>query len=151
MPEYAPRLRRSFAALGGSVVRCRRLEHRDLPAIPADVVVNCTGYGSAALFDAGPNLALVKGILVRAFVDRRDPAANRPPPFSYNYTPDRSVYPAPSGGAADVYWYPRVDCWVLGGTRLSGRLDRSGRWHGEEPAGPTVALMALPSQPRWSS
>jgi glycine/D-amino acid oxidase-like deaminating enzyme len=147
MPEYGPWLRRSLAVLGGSVVGCRRLEHRDVQAIPADVVVNCTGYGSAALFDDGPNLALVKGVLVQAFVDRRDPAANRPPPFSYNYTPDRSVYPTASGGATDVYWYPRVDSWVLGGTRLSGRLDRSGRWRGEEPVGPTVDIdgIAVPA------
>jgi glycine/D-amino acid oxidase-like deaminating enzyme len=147
MPEYAQWLRRTFAALGGLTVRSGHLEHRDLQAIPAPVIVNCTGYGSGRLFDDEPNLTLVKGVLVQVYVDRRDPAGHRLPPFSYNYTPDRSVYPAPSGGAADVYWYPRVDCWVLGGTRLSGRLDRWGRWSGEEPAGRTVDIdgIAVPA------
>jgi glycine/D-amino acid oxidase-like deaminating enzyme len=147
IPQYGQWLRRTFASVGGLMVPCGRLEHRDLAAIPAPVLVNCTGYGSGTLFDDEPNLALVKGVLVHVHVDRRHPAGHRPPPFSYNYTPDRSVYPAPSGGAADVYWYPRVDSWVLGGTRLSGRLDRWGRWSGEEPAGPTVDIdgVAVPA------
>ncbi len=140
MPQYGRWLRRTFHALGGSVVRCGHLDHRDLDAIQAPVVVNCTGYGSADLFDDEPNLTLEKGVLVWVQVDRRDPAAVRPAPFSYNYTPDRSIYAAPSGGAADVYWYPRVDSWVLGGTRLSGRLDPTGRWSGEEADGPTVEI-----------
>lgn len=147
MPAYGRWLRRTLVALGGLIVPCGALQHGDLQAIPAPVVVNCTGYGSAALFDDGPNLALVKGVLAQVYVDRRDPAALQPAPFSYNYTPDPAVYPAPSGGAADVYWYPRVDCWVLGGTRLWGRLDGSGRWSGEEPAGPTVDIdgIAVPA------
>jgi D-amino-acid oxidase len=140
MPQYGQWLRHTFAAQGGLVERCGHLEHGDLPAIPEPVVVNCTGYGSATLFDDEPNLALVKGVLVHVRVDRRQLAGHRLPLFSYNYTPDRSVYPAPSGGAADVYWYPRVDSWVLGGTRLAGRLDRWGRWSGEEPAAPTVTI-----------
>lgn len=140
MPEYGRWLRRTFDALGGSVVPCGHLDSSDLQAIPAPVIVNCTGYGSGALFDDEVNLALVKGVLVHVYVDRSDPAGSRPAPFSYNYTPDRSIYCAPSGEAADVYWYPRVDSWVLGGTRLSGRLDPSGRWSGEEPTGPTVEI-----------
>ena len=147
MPAYGQWLRQTFAALGGLIVPCGSLETPDLAAIPAPVVVNCTGYGSGTLFADQPNLALVKGVLVHVGVDRRDPACHQLPPFSYNYTPDSSVYPAPSGGAADVYWYPRVDSWVLGGTRLSGRLDRWGRWSGEEPAGPTVDIdgVAVPA------
>ncbi len=147
MPQYEQWLRRAVAALGGHMVRCSHLEPRDLPGLPAPVIVNCTGYGSGTLFDDEANLVLVRGVLVHVLVDRRHPAGQRAPLFSYNYTPDRSVYPAPSGEAADVYWYPRVDSWVLGGTRLSGRLDRWGRWSGEEPAGPTVDIdgVAVPA------
>jgi glycine/D-amino acid oxidase-like deaminating enzyme len=39
---------------------------------------------------------------------------------------------------SDLYWYPRTDAWILGGTRLAGRLDSSGAWNGEEPACATV-------------
>ena len=147
MPQYEQWLRRAVAALGGHMVRCSHLEPRDLPGLPAPVIVNCTGYGSGTLFGDEANLVLVRGVLVHVLVDRRHPAGQRAPLFSYNYTPDRSVYPAPSGEAADVYWYPRVDSWVLGGTRLSGRLDRWGRWSGEEPAGPTVDIdgVAVPA------
>jgi D-amino-acid oxidase len=146
MPVYAQWLQKTVHALDGLVVPCGRLDQRGLMAIDAPVLVNCTGYGSAALFDDEPNLALTKGVLVHVRVDRSHPAGSRPAPFSYNYTPDRSVYASPSDGAADVYWYPRVDSWVLGGTRLAGRLDRSGRWVGEEPAGRTVEIdgIALP-------
>jgi D-amino-acid oxidase len=140
MPVYAQWLQQTLHALGGLVVPCGQLDRRDLMAIDAPVLVNCTGYGSAALFDDEPNLALTKGVLVHVQVDRSHPAGARPAPFSYNYTPDRSIYATPSNGAADVYWYPRVDGWVLGGTRLIGRLDRSGRWLGEEPAGRTVEI-----------
>jgi D-amino-acid oxidase len=140
MPEYGRWLRRTFSGLGGHARRCGQLALEDLAAIQAPVVVNCTGQGSAALFDDEANLTLVKGVLVRVRVDRGASPGSEPAPFSYNYTPDRSIYRSPSGGGADVYWYPRVDSWVLGGTRLTGRLDPSGRWSGEQPVGPTIDI-----------
>lgn len=37
--------------------------------------------------------------------------------LSYNYTPVPEIYQTPSGQPADVYCYPRTDCWILGGSR----------------------------------
>ncbi len=135
MPTYRRWLLDLFKVLGGTFDPCRRVTRQDLDRFPEPVVVNCTGFGSGALFDTRPELTLVKGILVKV----ASPPSGTPP-VSYSYTPDRSVYARPSGAAANVYFYPRADCWLLGGTRWPGTIDHSGRWTGEEPHGPTLAI-----------
>lgn len=64
--------------------------------------------------------------------------------FSYNYTPSAEVYHHANGDPADVYCYPRSDCWVLGGSRQvhEGPLDPSGRWIGEEIPEQSAELFA---------
>lgn len=143
MPAYGRWLRRTFRDLGGQVCPRQRLRPEDLTTIPEPVVVNCTGYGSAWLFDAATELTLVKGLLVRADADNAALLARAARPFSYNYTPDAAVYATGSGAPADVYWYPRVDGWILGGTRLVGQINASGEWTGQTPVGPTIAIDGL--------
>jgi D-amino-acid oxidase len=143
MPTYGQWLRRTFSDLGGQTSPGQRLSPSDLATIPEPIVVNCTGYGSASLFGAAAELILVKGLLVRVDADNVALLATAARPFSYNYTPDAAIYATQSGAPADVYWYPRVDGWILGGTRLAGQIDASGDWTGETPVGPTIAIDGL--------
>ena len=139
MPAYRRWLLDLYSVLGGTFDPCRRVTRQDLARYPEPVIVNCTGYGSGALFDTAPELTLVKGILVKVAPPPSGLCSGMPP-VSYSYTPDRSVYARPSGVAANVYFYPRADCWLLGGTRLPGTIDDVGRWAGASAPGPTIAI-----------
>lgn len=63
--------------------------------------------------------------------------------------PAAAIYARPDGTPADVYFYPRTDGWLLGGTRLeSNALDAATPpdpaapwpWQGEKWTGPTLRL-----------
>jgi hypothetical protein len=61
----------------------------------------------------------VKGILLHAACDGRTPWNRETGEiFSYNYHPAADIYAHPDGAPVDVYFYPRTDGWLLGGTRL---------------------------------
>lgn len=137
MPAYRRWLLDLLVALGGAFDPCRRVNPQDLAHFPEPIIVNCTGSGSGVLFDTQPELTLVKGVLVKVAGSGAPPGAAR---LSYSYTPDPTIYARASGVAANVYFYPRADCWLLGGTRLPGTIDGSGRWAGEEPHGPTLDI-----------
>lgn len=51
---------------------------------------------------------------------------------SYNYTPGKSIYADADGKAIDVYFYPRTDGWILGGTRIKGNIDKTGSFNGKD-------------------
>ncbi len=147
MPIYRRWLLDLYETLGGTFAARRRVSPEDVARFPEEVVVNCTGYGSGALFDTRDELTLVKGLLVEVLTGPADGA--RPvPPVSYSYAPAASVDARPSETPANVYFYPRADCWLLGGTRLAGSLDDAGRWVGEEPGGRTIDVggVAVPAQ-----
>jgi glycine/D-amino acid oxidase-like deaminating enzyme len=141
MPAYRRWLTTAVRALGVTMTSPHTLTKETLRALPEDIVVNCTGFGSAALFGAVDELTLVKGILLKAYGDTA--AFSDRDPISYNYTPEASLYPTEAGEPGDVYCYPRADACVLGGTRLEGRLDADGYWEGESPAAPTTPINGI--------
>lgn len=146
MPAYRRWLTAQLRDLGCSI-ETRRLGPGDVDRIGADVIVNCAGFGSARLFGLRHELTLVKGVLL--YVDPPNAALvrGRARIASYNYTPTPALYSSDSAsglaGRADVYFYPRVDSWVLGGTRLRGTLDDAGAWIGDEIVGPTRRIGAV--------
>ncbi|MFJ8745632.1 FAD-dependent oxidoreductase [Embleya sp. NPDC127516] len=146
MPVYRRWLTAQLRDLGCSI-ETRRLDPGDVDHIDADVIVNCAGFGSARLFGLQHELTLVKGVLL--YVDPPNAALVRGKTgiASYNYTPTPALHCADPAsdpaGRADVYFYPRVDSWVLGGTRLRGALDDAGAWIGEEIVGPTRCIGAV--------
>ncbi|WP_372637863.1 FAD-dependent oxidoreductase [Fodinibius sp.] len=120
-PRYFPALTACYKQSGGNITR-RKVKTEDLPALPADTIVNCSGTGSRELFDDPLDEQLVmQGHLLHKpeaplITNSSDEI------ISYNYTPKASAYSSSSGEACDVYCYPRRDGWVLGGSRETGYL-----------------------------
>ncbi|SHF47911.1 D-amino-acid:oxygen oxidoreductase [Fodinibius roseus] len=120
-PRYFPALTACYKQSGGHINR-RTVRTEDLPTLPADILVNCSGTGSLELFDD----PLDEQLVMRGHLLHKPGApliigagGNI---ISYNYTPKASVYSDPSGEACDVYCYPREDGWMLGGSRETGYL-----------------------------
>ena len=140
MPVYGAWLAERAQALGITWMRERITLQTVKTLTTTDVVVNCLGAGAHQVFaDVSPGV-LIRGILVRAEL-----LGVRPPPVSYNYTPAAAVFPSPGPGPpADVYFYPRTDHCVLGGTRQTGRVNREGRFVPDHPYdGPTLRLSGV--------
>lgn len=138
-PVYLPYLARRYRAAGGTIER-RHLTPSSLTSLPADILVNASGYGAPALFDDPVPHILLRGHLVRAAAPDlpRHPSTHRV--FSYNYQPPADVYARADGSPADVYCYPRTDGWLLGGSRQRGHFDSDGSWQSRGDAPPTCEL-----------
>ena len=113
-PTYAAWLTQTAHQAGINFVH-KTLCERTLDEIDADILINCLGAGAHEIFpEFGPGV-LNRGFLVRAGHPRRLYA-----PFSYNYTPHTDIYSQANGSPADVYFYPRDNHCILGGTRETG-------------------------------
>ncbi len=122
MPRYMPLLYESYVQSGGTV-ECRELGHGDVSSLPGDYIVNCSGIGSAELFDDDDMLAIKGHILEVPYSD--SPTLD----FSYTYTPeDYSHY---------AYMYPRDQTLLFDGSYLEGKIV-DGNWYGEHPSNPTT-------------
>jgi len=118
---YMPSLYERYEQVGGNITH-QKIISDDIPDLPADTIVNCSGTGSPALFDDPNDQQLIQRghLLHKAGAPLLTNADNEI--ISYNYTPDSSVYADSNGNACDVYCYPRKDGWVLGGSRQTGEL-----------------------------
>lgn len=117
MPIYGRWIQKTVQSLGIQVLRTQ-ITHGWKPQNPADYYVNCLGAGAARVFEDLQTGSLVRGILLLAEYTPMDG-----PISSYNYSPPASVYPSfDEMGASDVYFYPRSEYAVLGGTRQRGQL-----------------------------
>jgi len=150
MPRYRAFLAGLYRKLGGEVEAGRFLDADSLRRETAETIVNCAGaWGPGLWGDALPS-RYVKGTLVRAQAGGRIPwNRNTGEVFSYNYHPTPAIYARPDGLPADVYFYPRTDGWLLGGTRLeSGDLpadgvrfsDDTAPWAGESWNGKIISI-----------
>lgn len=131
-PVYMPWLRATYLHSGGYIVK-KTLAGDDLSGLSEPVIVNCTGTGAIGLFEDDVNdIRFVKGHQI--IVSLNDiPEKLRYPGFSYNYTAGSDVYRNPDGRAADVYFYPRSDCWILGASRQECRFAPDGDLIEEQP------------------
>jgi D-amino-acid oxidase len=115
MPRYMRQLLEFYRNTGGMIVE-KHMTRREFLASTQELLVNCGGLPGKSLVDDDAAYEITRGHLV--YVDV--PTADRPDdrfPFSYNYMPLREVYAQPDGRPADVYFYPRPDRWVFGGSR----------------------------------
>lgn len=133
MPSYMEELLAFYRQAGGTVVE-RSLSRDAFLALEEDVLVNCGGLRGRELVDDPAPYEITRGHLV--YVDVPASAApERWTAFSYNYMPTSDVYSQPNGAAADVYFYPRSDRWVLGGSRqVVETSDRPERIAAEYPS-----------------
>lgn len=136
MPPYMRQLLTFYRETGGSVVE-GYLRRRDLLSLEEDLLVNCGGMKGRALVDDPAPYEITRGHLV--YVDVPTAAlSDEWTPLSYNYMPVREVYCQPDGRRADVYFYPRTDRWILGGSRQVIESDR--HRHERSPEYPSVTI-----------
>lgn len=145
-PRYMPALCRAYRQAGGRLLR-REVDRGELSGLSEDILVNATGVWSPGLFGRPAHASgeegrpVEQGHLVSlpgAPLHRNDAGDI----LSYNYTPRPEVYADPSGEACDVYFYPRSDGWVIGGSRIEGMLTEDGTFEGPDP-GQTVEVDGL--------
>jgi D-amino-acid oxidase len=102
---YLDALMNDFLLWGGKVVIRKFETPREVAALAENVIVNCTGLGSKALFN-DPELVPLKGQLVVLV-----------PQAEINYSTSGAGKPLPPD-AGFVHMMPRTDGIVLGGTSI---------------------------------
>ncbi|NBB72494.1 MAG: FAD-dependent oxidoreductase [Bacteroidetes bacterium] len=144
-PVYRPRLHALYTTLAGTVAD-RTLTPASIRNLSDDVVINCTGMGTLDLFTDSRPYDAIRGCLLHVAPPDAPLAIRDGGPFSYNYSPSMDVYPTADGTPGDVYFYPRRDAWVLGGSRRHGTV-ADGDWTGDAIVGPTVDIggVAVPA------
>jgi len=141
MPLYLRRLYELFDLLGGTIQR-RKITKNDLQDISNGVIINCLGSWSDELFYNPYPAAYYRGFLL--LVNGLNiPKDSNDKIFSYNYTPSKDIYSTRSGKANDIYFYPRSDVWIVGGSRQVGTIDNGNNWAGEETSQDTVDINGL--------
>jgi D-amino-acid oxidase len=145
-PLYLPWLRKQYLNCGGEI-HINSLVSNDISKLPEELVINCTGTGAVGLFeDYEDDVRFVKGhqIIIRS---EDIPKSYRTTDFSYNYTAGKSVYRNPDGLAADVYFYPRSDCWIIGASRQECQFDDKGNITEEPPVHESMIIgnIAVPA------
>lgn len=103
---YLDALMSDFLLWGGKVVIRRFETPRDVAALDQDVIINCTGLGSKALFN-DPELMPLKGQLTVLV-----------PQAEITYSTSGGARPPATPEAGFVHMMPRSDGIVLGGTSL---------------------------------
>jgi len=137
-PIYISQLYEWYRKSGGRIIR-KKVSADDIPGLSGEVIINCCGIWSADLFEDPEPLLVSKGHLIHLKDAPLVQNSSGEIP-SYNYTPGKEVYADPDGNASDVYFYPRSNGWILGGSRLQGHIDQQGRWQGSEYTGKTVLI-----------
>lgn len=129
-PTYMQELYEWYRNSGGRIIR-KKITPDDFQELEAETIINCSGIWSQDLFEDSEPRRVSRGHLIHirdAPVVRESSGAIP----SYNYTADSNVYSDPEGNASDVYFYPRTNGWIIGGSRQQGLVDDDGRWSGKE-------------------
>ncbi len=141
MPSYLRHLYRLYQDIGGTIL-LGRLTAEEFLSQPGDAYVNCAGIWSSDIFqDDKQKTLIIRGHWIKVEADRM-PTDNNGRFFSYNYHPTAQVYAKADGSAADVYFYPRTDGWVLGASRQEGIM-RNNEWVGEQTACAEIEISGL--------
>jgi D-amino-acid oxidase len=140
VPTYMNALYELYKTTGGRIregIEITSIEQ--IEKLEADVVVNCMGRWAVELFpDDKKNTKIIRGHMVKVGI-HEVPRDERDQYFSYNYSPDPTVYSRNQNDngekgkfKADVYFYPRSDGWLLGGSRQVGYPDIGHPWRDED-------------------
>ena len=141
MPSYLRCLYRLYEEIGGRIL-LGRLTAEEFLAQEGDAYVNCAGLWSSEIFqDDKQKTYIIRGHWIKVITNGL-PTDIDGRLFSYNYHPEADVYPKADGSAADVYFYPRTDGWILGGSRQEGIM-RNGEWVGEQTASAELEISGL--------
>lgn len=150
MQIYRRYLAQLYRALGGIIEKGRHTTLSELTRQEVETIVNCGGAWAPGLLGDSVPSRFVKGSLVRVDVGGMLPRSQATSELvSYNYHPNATIYSNSDGTPADVYFYPRSDGLLLGGTRLesvelgpdaSRSPDGFKRWIGECWEGATIDL-----------
>lgn len=129
-PLYINDLYQWYQKAGGLITQ-QHIKPDDISAIESEIIINCCGVWSPLLFEDNYKPKLIKGHLLHVkeapmVYDKEGNIA------SYNYTAGKNIYANPDGTATDLYFYPRHDGWILGGSRITGQLNEDGLWEGKE-------------------
>ncbi len=127
---YFPQLVRSFLQNNGTFIS-QSVNLNSYVSINEDIIINCSGLGSALLKEEDSKPLILKGHLLKVSntVDLKSPSGNT---VSYNFSPGSDIYADSFKTPFDVYCYPRKNDWVLGGSRFKGTLDKKGDWVSED-------------------
>ena len=141
MPSYLRYLYQLYQNIGGAIV-IGRLTAEDFLSQAADAYVNCAGLWSSDIFqDDKQQTRIIRGHWIKVDAGKMPIDANGQI-FSYNYHATPEVYAKADGTAADVYFYPRTDGWVLGASRQEGVM-RNNEWVGEQTASAEIEISGL--------
>jgi D-amino-acid oxidase len=126
MPVYLHYLWDLFLDRGN--IEIKRVSAADLADGPAEIIVNCLGYGACRIFRDTAPVSIVRGKQV--FV----PGAplHR---VAYNYTPKADCFTRGDGDPEYVHFFARSDGWIYGQTREPGSFDEHGDWQGQAVLG----------------
>lgn len=129
-PAYIYNLYDWYIKEGGSIVK-KHILPEEIAKLESDIIINCSGIWSPDIFKDSEPKQVVKGHLlyIKDAPLIRDSSGSI---SSYNYTPDKTMYADPYGDATDVYFYPRTNSWILGGSRQQGLIDEQDTWSGKE-------------------
>jgi D-amino-acid oxidase len=141
MPKYLKRLYEIFSDLGGSIQR-GTITRDDIANMPDGLLVNCMGSWSSNLFDNPYPSKYIRGHLIQ-IAGLEIPTDEKGVIYSYNYTPNKDTYNNKSGVSNDVYFYPRSDAWIIGGSRQVGELNEAGEWSGDDSLQPSVDINGI--------
>lgn len=134
-PTYVRTLGQCLEAMG--VLReTRKLDPDALTDYAGKPWINCLGVGALNLFeDDHPSLWL-RGHLLYVKGPGIPVSGREGRCFSYNYMPSAEVYAAVAETGAGLYFYPRRDAWVLGGSADPGPVSEGTQWTGTASSDP---------------
>ena len=127
---YFPQLVQSFLKNNGTFIY-GAVDLNSFTSLNEDIIINCSGIGSAQLIEESKSPLILKGHLLKVnnTIDLKSPRGNT---VSYNFSPGADIYADSFGTPLDVYCYPRKNDWILGGSRFKGTLDNQGNWVSED-------------------
>jgi len=132
VPTYLRKLYELYIASGGIFIQGKIKNIDEFLDLKADVLINCAGRWATEFFpEDKKNTKILKGHLVKVNIFQV-PHDKSNQYFSYNYLPELDIYHKKDRAGnrlpTDVYFYPRSDGWVLGGSSLSGYPEIGEKW-----------------------
>lgn len=134
MPTYTQKLAALYENAGGSIEK-KKLDRDSLNTLSCNMIVNCSGAAGIELFDDPADPVYIAGHLFH--IPKRDLPAGFAEGFtSYTYTPDADIYCDRHGQPMDLYFYPRADGLIFGGSRFRVQRPENRshirRWYSDE-------------------
>ncbi len=126
--SYFPELMKDFLRNGGSIINKEvNLEKPD--KLNHKIIINCSGINSNTIQDEPDHPLVMLGHLIK-IEQKIIPTDSNGRIISFNFSPGKEHYSNASGEALDVYFYPRENDIVFGGSRFKGTVDSDNNWVG---------------------